>query len=354
MAISKDFFESVLPNPELSGDDDDFPDKLLWGECLSSCLGGTNFLIFITLSTILVPTRAGLTLSFALACNRFAADTGTELPLLCITPLGGRPLDGEHDCRLPFPLKMGSMDDDRELGAPGLPLLAEGGRSDIDVLKFGGASSENPGISEGFHILGLTVGELDRAEAGFFETGFETEEEVGDFKAGVLVPLVGLRVGVDDLNVDFDAGRVGPVPLVGVEDLIVDLEVRVEDLEGTVVGFDKDNVGRGVGVEDLDGFDVAVGVSLDDVIEVGLAGADNVGLFDDEDKVDRDVEVTVGRPVGVAGLEPPEEDGLRTPPLEVFSPGDDDDDGGLDGKLLLEVGSGWELDSYIHREFQIN
>ncbi|KAL6541616.1 hypothetical protein OROGR_011102 [Orobanche gracilis] len=250
---------------------------------------------------------------------------------------------------------MGSMDDDRELGAPGLPLLAEGGRSDIDVLKFGGASSENPGISEGFHILGLTVGELDRGGAGFFETGFETKEEVGDFKAGVLVPLIGLRIEVDDLDVDFDAGMVGPVPLVGVKDLIVDLEVGVDDLGGTVVGFAKDNVGRGVGVEDLDGLDVAVGVSLDDVIEVGLAGADNVGLFDVEVKVDRDVEVTltVGRPVGVAGLEPPEEDGLRSPPLEVFGPGDDDDDadddGGLDDKLLLEVGSGWELDSYIHR-----
>lgn len=81
MAISKDFFESVLPNPALSGDED-FPDKLLWGECLSSCLGGASFLIFITLSTILVPTRAGLTLSLALACNRLEAGTGTELPLL--------------------------------------------------------------------------------------------------------------------------------------------------------------------------------------------------------------------------------------------------------------------------------
>lgn len=78
MAISKDFFERVLPNPALSGDED-FPDKLLIGECLSSCFGGTSFRIFVTLSTILVPIKTGLTLSFALACNRLAA--GTEPPL---------------------------------------------------------------------------------------------------------------------------------------------------------------------------------------------------------------------------------------------------------------------------------
>lgn len=79
IAISKDFLESVLPNPELSGDED-FPDKLLRGECLSSCFGGTSLRIFITLSTILVPIKTGLTLSFALACNLLPA--GTELPLL--------------------------------------------------------------------------------------------------------------------------------------------------------------------------------------------------------------------------------------------------------------------------------
>lgn len=66
IAISKDFFDNDLPNPELSGDED-FADKLLCGECLSSCFGGTSFRIFITLSTILVPTIPGLTLSLALA-----------------------------------------------------------------------------------------------------------------------------------------------------------------------------------------------------------------------------------------------------------------------------------------------
>ncbi|KAL0401203.1 UNVERIFIED_CONTAM: hypothetical protein Slati_4150200 [Sesamum latifolium] len=244
-------------------------------------------------------------------------------------PLGGRPLAGEHDCRLILPFGTGSTDDDRELGAPGLPLVAEGGLSGRDVLRFGGTSRENPGISEGFHGLGLTVGELDRVGTGFFaalETGLATKEEFGDLteRAGALVALdtvVGLRVGVEALDVDFDAGIEDL--LVGVEDLAVDLAVGVEDLGGTV-GFAEDNVGREVGVADLEGLDVAVDVTLIDVFELGLAAA-NVGLFDVEVKVDLDDELKVGRPVGVAGLDPvpPEEDGLRSPPVEVFNPGDE-------------------------------
>jgi hypothetical protein len=42
---------------------------------------------------------------------------------------------------------MESIEDDLALGAPGLPLEAETGLSGNDVLKFGGASSEKPGIS---------------------------------------------------------------------------------------------------------------------------------------------------------------------------------------------------------------
>lgn len=80
IAISKDFFESVLPKPELSGDGDDLPDRLLRGEFLTSILGGASFLIFITLSTILVPIATGLTLSFALEYPRLTA--GIELPLV--------------------------------------------------------------------------------------------------------------------------------------------------------------------------------------------------------------------------------------------------------------------------------
>lgn len=262
-------------------------------------------------------------------------------------PLGGRPLAGEHDCRLILPFEAGSIDEDRELGAPGLPLVAEGGLSETDVLKFGGTSRENPGISEGFHGLGLTLGELDLVGAGFLaavETGlFETtEEEVGDLTEAAGV-FVGLRVGVEALDVDFDAGKEDC--LVGVEDLTVGLAVGVEDLGGTV-GFAED-VGR-VGVADLEGFDVAVDVSLD-VFEAVLSAVANVGLFAAE--VDLDVELKVGRPVGVTGLDagPPEEDGLRSPPVEVFNPGDEA--GCLDDKVLLAAGSGWALASFNHTAF---
>lgn len=220
--------------------------------------------------------------------------------------------------------------------------MAEGGLSDRDVLRFGGASRENPGISEGFHSLGLTVGEFDRVGMGFFtavETGLATEERVGDFDktAGVFVAadVVGLRVGVEALDVALDAGM--EALLVGVEDLTVDLAVGVEDLGGTV-GFAEDNVGREVGVADLEGFDVVADVILDVAFEVVLTAAVNAGLFDDEVKVDLD-ELRVGRPVGVAGLDPgpPEEDGRRSPPVEVFNPGDETCS--LDDEVLLAAGS---------------
>lgn len=114
------------------------------------------------------------------------------------------------------------------------------------------------------------------------------------------------------------------------------------------MGFAEDNVGREVGVADLEGFDIVVDVTLDDAFEVGLAEA-NVGLFDVEVKVGLDDELSVGRPVGVAGLDPvpPEEDGLRSPIVEVFNPGDEV--GCRDDKLLLAAGSGWGLDSFNHR-----
>lgn len=104
---------------------------------MSSCLGGTNFRIFITRSTILVPYKTGLILSLALACARLNA--GTELPPLT---LGALPLEGEQDCRLTLPLENGSTDEERALGAPALPLVAETGLSGSEVRRFGGASSE--------------------------------------------------------------------------------------------------------------------------------------------------------------------------------------------------------------------
>lgn len=196
--------------------------------------------------------------------------------------------------------------------------------------------------------MGLTEGELERGCTGFVvavDTGLAFKEAVGDLTGAVVFDwVVGLRVGVEALDVDLDAVNEGR--LVGVEDRIVDLEVGVEDLEGAAAGLAEDMVAREVGVEDLEGLDVVVDVTLDDAAAEGLAGALNEGLFDEgsEDLVD---EFRVGRPVGVPGLElgPPDEDGLRSPPVEVFNPGDEfsclDD-----VKLFLPEESGWGFASF--------
>lgn len=269
--------------------------------------------------------------------------TGTELPLLCITPLGGRPLAGEHDCRLTLPFEAGSTDEDLTLAAPGLPLVAEIGLSGSDVLKLGGASRENPGISEGFHGLGFTVGELAREAAGFRDAAVADlvpEVEHKGLTGGTVVFIifdteVARRVGVAALDVDF--GPVTEALLVGVEDLALDLEVGVKDL-GRTVGFAEGMVAREVGVADLDGLDaVAVDIDLEVAVDViALVVAADVDL-DAEVKVDLD-ELNVGLPVGVEGLDPPEEDGLRRLELEVFNPGEEASC--LDAKLLLEMASG--------------
>lgn len=305
---------------------------------MPSCLGGTSFLIFITLSTILVPMTTGLTLSLTLECPRLTA--GTELPLVCVMPLGARPLDGEHDCRLGLPLDIGSTEEDRGLGAPGLPLVAESGLSGTDVLKFGGASSEKPGISEGFHGLDFTVGEVPRDGTGFLAVvgaGLVTEGDDligGADRLDALDGVDGRRVGVAALAVGLDGGIDGLA--VGVEDLAVDL-VGVEDLAGTVgfvtkalglvaeavvlvvetVGFDEGKEAREVGVEDLEGLDAVV---------------------------------NMGRPVGVAGLDPgpPDDEGLRIPAPEEFNPGEEADC--LDTKLPLAAASGCGLASYNHKK----
>lgn len=80
-----------------------------------------------------------------------------------------RPLEGEHDCRFGLPLEAGSMDEDRAVGTPGLPLVAKSGLSGSVVLKLGGASCEKPGISDGFHGLDLIVGEVPSDGTGCFE-----------------------------------------------------------------------------------------------------------------------------------------------------------------------------------------
>lgn len=268
--------------------------------------------------------------------------TGTELPLLCITQLGGRPLAGEHDCRLILPFEAGSTDEDLTLAAPGLPRVAEIGLSGSDVLKLGGASRENPGISEGFHGLGFTVGELAREAAGFRDAVVadlvpEEEHKGLTGAADVFVVLdteVARRVGVAVLDVGFDP--VTEALFVGVEDLAV----GVEDLGGTV-GFAEGMVAREVGVADLDDLDaVAVDIDLEVAVDViALLAATDVNL-DAEDEVDLD-ELNVGLLVGVEGLDPPEEDGLRRLEVEVFNPGEEASF--LDDKLLLEVVSGSEF-----------
>ncbi|PON39821.1 hypothetical protein TorRG33x02_341700 [Trema orientale] len=295
-------------------------------------------------------------------------------------PFGARPLEGEHDCRLGLPFDAGSTEEDRELGAPGLPLVAESGLSGSVVLKFGGASSEKPGISEGFHGLDFTVGDVPREGTGFLavvETGFLVAVEIGFLvvvetgflvvvETGLLVVVeagllfvvetgflvimetgfvteddleggadiqdtddgvVGRRVGVAALDVDFGAVIVGLA--VGVDDLAVDLDNGVEDLDGTVglavdVGLVADTVGL---------LEVNVG------LEVGVDGL--VGL---------DAVVNEGRPVGVAGLDPgpPDDDGLRVPAPEEFNPGDET--GCLDTKLLLAGSSGWGFANYNRNE----
>ena len=131
--------------------------------------------MFMTLSTIFAPIKTGLTLSLAFEYPRLTA--GTELPLAYI---GALPLDGEHDCLLGLPPPAGSTELERGLGAPGLPLVAESGLSGSVVLRFGGVSSEKPGMSDGFHGLDLTVGEGARdAAAGVVldGVGFDAGEE---------------------------------------------------------------------------------------------------------------------------------------------------------------------------------
>lgn len=244
MAISKDFLESVRPKPELSGHDADFPDEL--GECLLSCLGGANFRMLTTRSTILLPITTGFTSSLTFECPRLTA--GTELPLE--RPFEARPLEGEHDWRLCFPLLTRSLEAARIEGAAGLPLVAERGLSGRLVLRFGGASKEKPGISDGFHGLDLTVGDAPREGTGFLD-GADPDlllsEEEDLFRVaeapGTLDGVDGRRVGVDDLDVGRDRGTVGRDAGtadrdggtvgrdVGVEDLAVDLD-GVEDLDG--------------------------------------------------------------------------------------------------------------------------
>lgn len=274
-------------------------------------------------------------------------------------PLEALPLEGEHDCRLGLPLEEGSTDEDREEGAPGLPLVADNGLSGNVVLKLGGASSEKPGISDGFHGLDLTVGEVPRDGAAgcleFTGAGFLVVTGVGCLdvivaglglkealteEADILSSLDGKdgrRVGVEALDVDLEGGKVGL--LVGVEDLAADLDKGVDDLDG-IVGL---AAGTEVLAAEVKGL-VAETAGL--MVEVGVLDVAAMDLV--EGKVDRvgveglddfEVAVNVGRPVGVAGRDPgpPDDDGLLVPTLEELSPGEEI--ACLDTKFVLPTGS---------------
>lgn len=219
-------------------------------------------------------------------------------------PLEDLPLEGEHDCRFGLPPEAGPTDEDLEAGAPGLPLVVESDLSGIVVLKLGGASSEKPGISDGFHDLDPTVGEVPRDGTGCLDTagaGLGIEEvltegadTVGIFD-GVDGRLEGVE-GVDALDVDLEAGKAGL--LVGVEDLAVDLDIGVEDLDGTV-GLAAGTVVVLV-TETILLVGKTTGLVEDTIVLVEETGAREVGV----DGLDFEAVVNVGRPVGVAGLGP--------------------------------------------------
>jgi hypothetical protein len=303
-------------------------------------------------------------------------------------PFDVLPLEGEQDWRFGLPAGPGSTEEDLELGAPGLPRVTEVGLSGSEVLRFGGASSEKPGISDGFHGLDLTVGELplegggavvvaaDAEVLGIVGPGLEIEEErtglgklpcwvagagaeerlvgVDDLDAGLLwagkegldkgvVDLVAgiddLEVGVDDLLAGADALPAGidvlvalpePAVLDGVVDLAggcVDLAGGCADLAGGCVDLAAGSVDLEVGVDDLG----AVGPVLPGSVarELGVDGLEPL-----------DVAVSAARPVGVEGLEeldvsPPDDDGRRTVAAEfkLF------DDAVLNGSVALGGGS---------------
>jgi len=165
-------------------------------------------------------------------------------------PLKVLPLDGEQDCRLGRAAGPLSTEEDLELGAPGLPRVAEVGLSGSDVLRFGGASREKPGISDGFHGLDLTVGELPLE--GVCAVVFAGEEPLG-----IVEP---------DLEIEDDLTGAAKLPC------------WAEGTEGRLVGVDALDVGLlCAGMEGLDEGVVDLVAGIDD-LEVGvddlLAGAD--------------------------------------------------------------------------------
>lgn len=277
-------------------------------------------------------------------------------------PLKVLPLEGEQDCRLGRPAGPLSTEQDLELGAPDLPLVADVDLSGSDVLRFGGASREKPGISDGFHGLDLRVGELPLEGVG--AAVFAGEEPLGIVEPGLVIDddltgaaklpcwAEGRLVGVNALDVGLLCAD-----MVGLDDSVVDLVAGIDDLEVGVddllAGADALPEGAEVllagptalleGVVDLADGSVDLKVGVDDldteapvlagtvVREVGVEGLEPLELA-----------VNVERPVGVEGLDelevrPPDDDGRRVvaPEFRLF------DDAVLNGRLVLDGGSGW-------------
>lgn len=170
--------------------------------CLSSSLAAEDaaaLLACITFSTILLP------ITICPDASPELVPTPLPLILVCIVlmELGlsdvcNRPLVtlGEHDCLLDdlfISEVFSTWVDLVKVPDPGLvrdePLVFEVDRSGIVVLRFGGGSKENPGISDGCQSRGLAVGELPREEAVLLEgreVALLTEDDLLDATTGWL------------------------------------------------------------------------------------------------------------------------------------------------------------------------
>ncbi|RZS22076.1 hypothetical protein BHM03_00054812 [Ensete ventricosum] len=149
-----------------------------------------------------------------------------------------------------------SSEDDRMLGAPGLPREAEG-LSGNDVCEFEGASREEPGVPEGFSDLGFMAEERPHGVEPLDTVGPDlvTEDDRldGVELEGTADMAEGRLVGVADLDAVLLAA--------GTDDLDVCVEylTGVDDRGGGAHDFEGKAV-RGVGVEALVGFEAAVNV----------------------------------------------------------------------------------------------
>lgn len=197
---------------------------------------------------------------------------------------------------------VGPVDDGPGLGAvTDAPLEFEEGRVRRLVLRFGGGSKENPGISDNCcHVLGLIIGELPLEEGVLLEEAgrplLTEDDRVAVAVAGIdwgcaWIAGAGRRMGV--------VGRDGRLPLVVEDEDIVllspllDAEVIVDLLEG------------------VEGRDRGVGAALD---LVGVAGRDAVveailGLLVGVVGRDTGVEELMGLFVGVVGRDEGRETG---------------------------------------------